>query len=129
MFTTAIIGGLSYFQLYRLNQKKVRQSERLLAQSRITILENQQSKKELEHSKSELNNFVSKVNELNKIISGMEDELLHLKDLKCEQKIDIEQSLKNLKSDKILIDDDWFDFNVNFEKIFNNYLFSMKSFI
>lgn len=128
LLTTALIGGLSYFQLYRLNQKKVRQSERLLAQSRITILENQQSKKELEHSKSELNNFVSKVNELNKIISGMEDELLHLKDLKCEQKIDIEQSLKNLKSVKILTDDDWFDFQDNFEKIFPEYVYALKNY-
>lgn len=121
-----ILGGMVFSYLYMSKLKKKKQNERLIAQNKITILEKQQTEKHLKTAKKEIHHFISKISEHNNIIGQLENELTYLKNLESTHKIQINNTLKNLKSVKILTDEDWLDFKDNFETAFPEFMNSLN---
>lgn len=122
-----IVGGVIYVYMYLSKLKKKRQSERLIAQNRIAILEKQKAEKELQQAKSEIDHFVSKISEHNYIVSKLEEDLNKLKNLENREKQQVNQTLNNLKMVKILTDEDWYEFQYNFEASFPDFTSVVKS--
>lgn len=122
-----IVGGVIYVYMYLSRLKKKRQSERLIAQNRIAILEKQKAEKELRQAKSEIDHFVSKISEHNYIVSKLEEDLNKLKNLENREKQQVNQTLNNLKMVKILTDEDWYEFQYNFEASFPDFTSVVKS--
>lgn len=116
-----------YVYMYLSKLKKKRQSERLIAQNRIAILEKQKAEKELQQAKSEIDHFVSKISEHNYIVSKLEEDLNKLKNLENREKQQVNQTLNNLKMVKILTDEDWYEFQYNFEASFPDFTSVVKS--
>src|SRR5690606_37127276 len=81
-----IVGGVIYVYMYLSKLKKKRQSERLIAQNRIAILEKQKAEKALQQAKSEIDHFVSKISEHNSIVPKLEEDLNKLKNLENREK-------------------------------------------
>lgn len=122
-----IVGRVIYVYMYLSRLKKKRQSERLIAQNRIAILEKQKAEKELQQAKSEIDHFVSKISEHNYIVSKLEEDLNKLKNLENREKQQVNQTLNNLKMVKILTDEDWYEFQYNFEASFPDFTSVVKS--
>lgn len=122
-----IVGRVIYVYMYLSRLKKKRQSERLIAQNRIAILEKQKAEKELRQAKSEIDHFVSKISEHNYIVSKLEEDLNKLKNLENREKQQVNQTLNNLKMVKILTDEDWCEFQYNFEASFPDFTSVVKS--
>jgi tetratricopeptide (TPR) repeat protein len=122
-----IFGVLSYLYMYKSRQRKKRQNERLLSQNKITLLEKQKAEKELQLAKSQIQHFVDKISENSKIITELESDLYYLKNLEIEQKQQVSQTLQNLKSAKILNDQDWYEFQNNFDAAFPDFTISIKN--
>ena len=127
--TILILGGVVYVYMYLSKLKKKRQSERLIAQNRIAILEKQKAEKELQQAKSEIEHFISKISEHNYIVSKLEQDLNKLKNLEDEEKQQVSQTLHSLKTAKILTDEDWYDFQNNFEASFPEFISALKSYL
>src|SRR5690606_10905115 len=124
-----ILGGVVYVYMYLSKLKKKRQSERLIAQNRITILEKQKAEKELQQAKNEIEHFISKISEHNFIVSKLEQDLNKLKNLESEGKQQVNQTLQSLKTVKILTDEDWYEFQYNFEASFPEFISALKSYL
>lgn len=124
-----IVGGVIYVYMYLSKLKKKRQSERLIAQNRIAILEKQKAEKELQQAKNEIEHFISKISEHNHIVSKLEEDLKKLKNLENEEKQQVNQALHSLKTAKILTDEDWYDFQYNFEASFPEFTGALKSYL
>ena len=124
-----ILGGVVYVYMYLSKLKKKRQSERLIAQNRITILEKQKAEKELQQAKNEIEHFISKISEHNFIVSKLEQDLNKLKNLESEGKQQVTQTLQSLKTVKILTDEDWYEFQYNFEASFPEFISALKSYL
>src|SRR5690606_36208605 len=122
-----IVGGVIYVYMYLSKHKKKRQSERLIAQNRIAILEKQKAEKELQQAKNEIEHFISKISEHNHIVSKLEEDLKKLKNLENEEKQQVNQALHSLKTAKILTDEDCYDFQYNFEASFPEFTGALKS--
>lgn len=122
-----IFGVLSYLYMYKSRQRKKRQNERLLSQNKITLLEKQKAERELQLAKSQIQHFVDKISENSKIITELESDLHNLKNLEIEQKQQVSQTLQNLKSAKILNDQDWYEFQNNFDAAFPDFTISIKN--
>lgn len=123
-----IISGVLYFYMFKSKQKKKRQSERLIAQNKIAILEKKHAQKELESARKEIHYFVSKINEHNNIINQLEQELEQMKSFELDQQKQVNQALYNLKSVKILTDEDWYEFQENFQAAFPELTNALKSY-
>jgi len=99
----------------------------LLAETKINYLEKQQIERELQASKKEINYFIAKVNEHSNMVSTLEDELSRLKNLQQREQEQLNVTLGQLKTARILTDDDWFNFLRNFENIFPELTVALKS--
>ncbi|SKB75648.1 hypothetical protein SAMN05660477_01054 [Soonwooa buanensis] len=126
IFAFLTASGIGIFYLYKSKQKKIRQNEILISENKINILEKREAEKELERAKAEIFKFVNKANEHNAVINQLEKELVQLKSLKSEQRSEISDQLQNLKSMKILTDDDWFNFQRLFEAAFPDVMRALK---
>ncbi len=120
-----LVGGIIYFNLYRSKVNKKRQNEKLLAENRISILENQQLERELSLAKSHIDNYVSKINQQNHLVQKFENKLQQLKETHQIQGHDVE-GIGNFKTIKILTDKDWQDFQYNFEKAYPRLMYGIK---
>lgn len=120
------VGGVGYFNLYKSRQKKKRQNARLIAESRISVLEKQKVQQQLAHTKKEINHFVSRINEQNKMVSNFETKLEKLKNLKNDEQRNIRETLDKMKKAKILTNEDWIDFQNNFDTIFPDFTDILK---
>lgn len=110
-----VVGCGLYIRMFKSRQKQIQQNEKLIDQTRISILESKQSQRELEITKREITHFISKVNERNIIIEKLEQELDSLKSLDSTEKNHFQNTIQDLKGLKILTDQDWRDFQQNFE--------------
>lgn len=123
-----IIGGIVYVYMYTSKRKKVEQNQRLLAQSKIARLEKQKTEAALKNAQAEIEHFYLKISEHNQTTSKLEEDLNALKAIEEEEKQLVSKTLNNLKSAKILTDDDWIDFQQNFEIAFPKFISSLKSY-
>ena len=121
-----LLGSAGYFYLYKSKQKKKHQNQRLIATSRISILEKQQTQKGLETAQNEIENFISKINEQNEIIFNFEENLERLQGLKEGEQEHIRETLKKMRKTKILTDEDWVNFQGNFDTVFSDFRILLK---
>lgn len=122
-----LLGSLGYFYMYRSRHRKKQQNERLVAENKIAVLEKQQVHKELENAQKEINHFVSKIHTQNDIISGFEEDLKKLQGLKENEHNQVSETLKKMKTIKILTDEDWIEFQNNFDTVFSDFRGLIKS--
>ena len=107
---------ISYY-LYKSRKKKSDQATLLIQENQKSNLEKQQIEKDLELAEKEINKFITKINEQNKVVTQFENDLKKLKDLEIDQSNKMRETLNEIKSKKILTDDNWLDFLTNFDKI------------
>lgn len=123
-----IAGGIGCFYMYTFKKKKNKQTERLWAHNKIALLDKQKAELALKNAQSEIDHFYLKISEHNQIISKLEEDLDKLKNIEKEEKQMVSKTLNNLKSAKILTDDDWIDFQQNFEIAFPELIDTFKSY-
>ncbi|WP_448670155.1 tetratricopeptide repeat protein [Chryseobacterium koreense] len=115
------MGAMGYFSLYRSRQKKKRQNARLIAETRISLMEKQRVQQQLEHTQKEISHFVSRINEQNQKVSNFETKLEKLKNLKNDGQSDIHEKMYKMKEVKILTDEDWIGFQNDFDAVFPHF--------
>lgn len=123
-----IIGALSSILLYRAKQKKKLQNESLIEENIISHQERQETEEELALAKKDINHFLKKIDEHNKLIGQLEDQLSAAQLSGNAYKTETDDTLQKLKSMKILTDDNWFDFQRNFEKVYPAYVIAIKAY-
>ncbi len=82
---------------------------------------------ELKNAQSEIDLFIYKVNEQTKISERFSNELQKLKSSESEDRKLLENTVDELRSTKILTDDDWLGFQKHFGKIFPNFITILKT--
>lgn len=122
-----VMGGMGYFSLYRSRQKKKRQNARLIAETRISLMEKQLVQQQLEHTQKEITHFVSRINEQNQMVSNFETKLEKIKNLKSDENKYIREKLDKMKKVKILTDEDMINFQNNFDTVFPDFKDILKS--
>ncbi|RZL40923.1 MAG: hypothetical protein EOP00_25815, partial [Pedobacter sp.] len=117
-----------YYYMYNSKKRKKKQNERLLAQSKIALIEKQKAEEALKKAQSQIDQFYLKISEHNQTISKLEDDLEKLKSIEQDEKQRVNTTLSTLKSAKILTDQDWIEFQQNFEIAFPELINSFKSY-
>ena len=112
IFVLVLAAGLGYFLFY-VNTMRKRRDE---AKRKITELENERMKADLADSRNEIRNFVKKINEKNHLIEKVTAAIENLEKHHSIKEIELETTLHELRSTKILTDGDWAEFQINFDK-------------
>lgn len=123
-FITAITGFLLF---YYTRMKKKKEKEIYRAHLQIMEMEKEKAESELNLAKLEMNNFIANLNEKNILIDKISEELLRLNHAFDEEKIQMQNTLNEIKNSVILTDDDWKIFLVRFEKIHPDFIRKIKS--
>lgn len=103
---------IGYFLFY-VNMMRKRS---LKNEHKITELENQKIKSDLQASKNVIESFVKKINEKNQLIEKVTLAIKNLEEQHSIKEIELENTLRELRTTKILTDTDWTDFQINFDK-------------
>lgn len=128
LLLTLLLGGsIGYYHLYRSKIQKKRQSDALIAQNKVAVLEKKQSKKELEVARKEMQFFISKISEQNKRVTKLELDLEQSKTIQIETRNSIEESMHKLKDVRILTNENWIDFQENFDTLYPQFRFILKN--
>ncbi|HUH50576.1 MAG TPA: hypothetical protein VLZ11_00550 [Flavobacterium sp.] len=120
--------GFVLFKIYRSRIKNKKQNERLIAQSKVSALENAKTLGELDHAKNQINQFVDKINQQNLLVQQFVDDLIRIKEANQQDADSVEASLASLKDIRILTEDDWVDFKYNFGKAYPELKYHLRKY-
>ena len=81
---------------------------------------------ELKKAQDEINRFIYKINEQSKIVEKFSDELKKLKSSETEERRLLEKTVTELRTTKILTDEDWLGFQQHFAKIYPSFIQNLK---
>ena len=81
---------------------------------------------DLKRAQSEINLFINKINEQSKITEKFSDELKKLKSSETEERRLLEKTVTELRTTKILTDEDWLGFQQHFAKIYPSFIQNLK---
>lgn len=81
---------------------------------------------ELKKAQNEINLFIYKINEQSKITEKFSDELKKLKSSETEERRLLEKTVTELRTAKILTDEDWLGFQQHFAKIYPTFIQNLK---
>jgi len=119
LFLTALLAFVGFWLFYQTRQRK--------KEERAMFLHNEQvAEQKLQRAKEEINHFIGKINEQNKLSERFREELKNLKSIETEERHRLEKTIANLRSSKILTDDNWLDFQRHFALIYPAFLPKLK---
>jgi len=119
------ITGFSLYYIVRLKKKKEKQLHQ--AQQQILQMDKEKVENELKLAQSELSNFIQNINEKNKLIDTINEELETIKSKFSIEQEQIKKTENNLRSSKILTNEDWMKFQKNFEIIYPEFIQKIRS--
>jgi tetratricopeptide (TPR) repeat protein len=92
-----------------------------------TEIEKMKVERELKRAQDEIDLFVYKINEQSKITEKFNNQLEKLKSAESEERKLLEQTIIELRSARILTDEDWINFQQHFGKIFPVFIQNLKT--
>ena len=114
------IVGFGLYYIVKLKKKKEKELHQ--AQQKILKIDKEKAENELKLAQSELSNFVQNINEKNKLIDAINEELETIKSKFSIEQEEIKKTENNLRSSKILTNEDWMKFQKNFEIIYPEFI-------
>lgn len=99
----------------------------LKRRQQATEIEKLKVENELKRAQSEITLFVNKINEQSKITERFSQELEKLKNSETEERRLLEKTVTELRTAKILTDEDWLAFQQHFAKIYPNFITHLKT--
>lgn len=125
VFLLLTIVGFGLYYIAQLKKKKEKQLYQ--AQQKILEMDKDKMENELKLAQSELSNFIQNINEKNKLIDAINEELESIKNKFSIEREQIKKTENNLRSSKILTDDDWLKFQKNFDIIYPEFLTKIRA--
>lgn len=120
--------GFVLFKVYRARIKKKRQNERLVAQRKIATLEKSYALSELKDAKDQINQFIGKISQQNDLVQKFKNDLMRIKAAHTQDADELEDNLEHLKDIRILTEEDWENFKLNFRKAFPELMYNLRKY-
>ena len=112
--------------LFFTRRKKKKEKEMFLINQRIAELERLKTEEDLVRAKQQIGNFVKRIKRNDDMMGKMTEELEKIKlEYSLEQK-ELNATLNELRSTKILTEDDWSLFQSSFDKIHPNFISNVR---
>ena len=100
----------------------------LKRRQQATEIEKLKVESELKSAHDEINLFIGKINEQSKITERFSEELEKLKNSESEERKLLEKTVMELRTAKILTDEDWLHFQKHFAKIFPRFISYLRQY-
>jgi len=120
LFIISILAFTGFWLFYRTRQRKKKEKA-------MFILNQQAATQELKKAQDEIDLFIRKINEQSMLTERFREELRKLKTIESEERKHLESTIMELRSTRILTDDNWIDFQRHFAKIFPGFLPRLKA--
>jgi len=99
----------------------------LKRKQQVIEIEKLKIESELKKAQNEIDLFVFKINEQSKIAEKFNQELKKIQNSESEEKKILEKTAMELRSTKILTDEDWINFQKHFGKLYPNFIKNLKA--
>jgi len=123
VFVLALVG---FTLLYVTRLKKEKEHHLFLTQQEVTRLEKEKVDEDLAQAKTDLQQFLRQIEDKNRIIEKVNEELNALRDSQNQMGDGLKSTLSELKRQNILTNDDWLHFLRSFNKLYPKFSIRIK---